>query len=78
MNHLQLLTYLCFEHLRCSALHPLKPEWCHLNGSAASQMVSNGNEGYRAYGPYDPLAPLSYPFLNWMNSGLKGTFMAPV
>ena len=35
-------------------------------------MVANGNEGYRAYGPYDPLAPLTYPFLNWMNSGLKG------
>ena len=37
------------------------------------QMVSNGNEGWRAYGPYDTDAPLTYPFLNWMNSGLKGT-----
>ena len=41
-----------------------------------TQMVSNGNEGYRAYGPYDTNAPLTYPFLNWMNSGLKGDRLA--
>ena len=39
-------------------------------------MVSNGNEGWRAYGPYDTEAPQTYPFLNWMNSGLKGAWAA--
>ena len=46
--------------------------------SFAAQMVSNGNEGWRAYGPYDTDAPQTYPFLNWMNSGLKGTPFEPV
>ena len=27
-----------------------------------NQMVSNGNEGYRALGPSDPYAPITYPF----------------
>lgn len=29
------------------------------------QMVTNGNEGYRAKGKFDPYAPISYPFRNW-------------
>jgi len=37
-----------------------------------TQMVSNGNEGWRASGLYDPYAPVTYPFLNWMNNGTKG------
>ncbi len=28
-------------------------------------MVTNGNEGYRARGIYDPYASLTYPYLNW-------------
>lgn len=36
-------------------------------------MVSNGNEGYRAQGVYDPMAPVTYPNNNWINSGTKGT-----
>lgn len=36
------------------------------------QMVTNGNEGYRAKGKFDPYAPITYPFRNWMNTGLKG------
>lgn len=36
------------------------------------QMVSNGNEGYRAQGAYDLTAPVTFPFNNWMNSGSKG------
>lgn len=35
-------------------------------------MVSGGNDGYRALGQYDPLAPVNGPHINWMNSGLKG------
>lgn len=38
------------------------------------QMVSNGNEGWRARGPYDRYAAVTYPFLNWMNGGMKGNF----
>ena len=37
------------------------------------QMVSNGGEGWRASGTYDPSASVSSPHLNWMNSGMKGT-----
>eukprot|EP00208_Stichococcus_sp_RCC1054_P002221 CAMPEP_0206134838 /NCGR_PEP_ID=MMETSP1473-20131121/243_1 /ASSEMBLY_ACC=CAM_ASM_001109 /TAXON_ID=1461547 /ORGANISM="Stichococcus sp, Strain RCC1054" /LENGTH=663 /DNA_ID=CAMNT_0053526467 /DNA_START=573 /DNA_END=2564 /DNA_ORIENTATION=+ len=35
-------------------------------------MVTNGNEGYRARGQYDPNASIQYPYLNWVNTGLKG------
>jgi len=35
-------------------------------------MVTNGNEGYRAKGRFDPYAPVTYPWRNWMNTGLKG------
>lgn len=28
-------------------------------------MVTNGNEGYRTRGIYDPYASVSYPYLNW-------------
>mmetsp|Transcript_2656 Transcript_2656/g.7895 ORF Transcript_2656/g.7895 Transcript_2656/m.7895 type:complete len:654 (-) Transcript_2656:3455-5416(-) len=41
-------------------------------GLKVKQMVANGNEGYRAKGRYDPYAPVTYPWRNWMNSGLKG------
>lgn len=36
------------------------------------QMVSIGSEGWRARGKYDPTASVKGPFLNWMNSGMKG------
>lgn len=36
------------------------------------QLVTNGNEGYRAKGKYDPNADVSYPFSTWLNSGIKG------
>lgn len=34
-------------------------------------MVSNGNEGYRARGRYDPHSPVLQTY-NWMNDGSKG------
>jgi len=40
------------------------------------QMVTNGNEGYRAKGVYDSAARIDYPYTNWMNSGLKGALNA--
>ena len=41
-------------------------------------MVSNGNEGYRARGAFDPTAPVAYPLNNWMNSGTKGVCLHPL
>jgi len=35
-------------------------------------MVSNGNDGFRARGPFDPYAKIDYPYNNWLNTGLKG------
>ena len=58
--------------LTACLLSPTALPSCQLMWPHNAQMVSNGNEGYRAWGPYDPNAPLTYPFLNWMNSGLKG------
>ncbi len=37
-----------------------------------TQMVSNGNDGFRARGPFDPYAKIDYPYNNWLNTGLKG------
>lgn len=39
-----------------------------------TQVVANGNEGYRALSMYDPFASISYPYNNWMNTGLKASF----
>ena len=35
------------------------------NTLLVKSMVTNGNEGYRARGTYDPYASISYPVLNW-------------
>lgn len=35
------------------------------NDLKVKSMVTNGNEGYRTRGTYDPYASLTYPYLNW-------------
>lgn len=37
-----------------------------------TQMLTNGAEGYRASGYYDPSAPTAAPFNHWINDGRKG------
>lgn len=37
-----------------------------------TQMLTNGAEGYRANGPFDPSAPTAFPFNDWINNGQKG------
>lgn len=45
----------------------------HLKSTlGVKQMVTNGNEGWRARGVYDPFARIDYPYCNYMNTGLKG------
>jgi hypothetical protein len=36
------------------------------------QMVTNGGQGFRALGPYDPNSPVTYPYATWMNNGAEG------
>lgn len=42
------------------------------NTLGVRQMVTNGNEGYRTRGVYDPFSPITYPYQNYLNSGFKG------
>ncbi len=65
---------MCNPKLMVLPLHFLQVEMSqHLkNTLRVKQMVTNGNEGYRSRGQYDPFARIDYPYTNWMNSGLKG------
>ena len=44
----------------------------YIRSLGITQLLTNGNEGYRAHGKFDPNAPISFPFNNWLNTGQKG------